>query len=201
MPTDGGQRLENQVMHNGDAAPLIDHVRVRIPPAVVSVAIRLQVLVSVLIGIAFIGTFGFQVSRVDGFSMAPTLEDHDRLIVDRLVYELGTPRPGDIVTLYYPVDPDKVFVKRVIAQEGDSVRIVGGRVSVNDVPLREDYVDARFRSYEDWGPEVISDGYYFVMGDHRNGSMDSRDWGLVPRKYIIGKVKIRWWPLQHVAAF
>jgi signal peptidase I len=133
--------------------------------------------------------------------MAPTLEDHDRLIVDRLVYELGTPRPGDIVTLYYPVDPDKVFVKRVIAQEGDSVRIVGGRVSVNDVPLREDYVDAAFRSYEDWGPEVISDGYYFVMGDHRNGSMDSRDWGLVPRKYIIGKVKIRWWPLQHVAAF
>jgi signal peptidase I len=201
MPMDGGPRLENRLIGNGDAAPLIDHVRLRIPPAVVSVAIRLQVLVSVLIGIAFIGTFGFQVSRVDGFSMAPTLEDHDRLIVDRLVYELGTPRPGDIVMLYYPVDPDKVFVKRVIAQEGDSVRIVGGRVFVNDMPLREDYVDARFRSYEDWGPEVISDGYYFVMGDHRNGSMDSRDWGLVPRKYIIGKVKIRWWPLQHVAAF
>jgi signal peptidase I len=67
------------------------------------------------------------------------------------------------------------------------------------MPLREDDVDARFLSYEDWGPEVISDGDYLVMGGHRNGSMDSRDWGLVPRKYIIGKV--RWWPLQHVAAF
>jgi signal peptidase I len=90
MPIDGGQRLENQVIRNGDAAPL------------------------------------------------------------------GTPRPGDIVTLSYPVDPDKIFVKRVIAQEGDSVRIVGGRVFVNDVPLREDYVDAAFRSYENWGPELIS---------------------------------------------
>ena len=93
------------------------------------------------------------------------------------------------------------FVKRVIAQEVDSVRIVGGRVYVNQVPLREDYVDAAFRSYEDWGPEVISAGYYFVMGDRRNGSMDSRDWGLVPKRYIIGKVKIRWWPLGHVAVF
>jgi signal peptidase I len=200
MPTDRSQRLADRMMRDGEAAPL-DAVRLRIPRGVVSIAIKLQVLVSASICIAFIGAFGFQVSLVHGFSMAPTLDDRDRLIVNRLVYELGSPRPGDIVTLYYPVDPDKVFVKRVIAQEGDSVRIVGGRVSVNDVPLREDYVDARFRSYEDWGPEVISDGYYFVMGDHRNGSMDSRDWGLVPRKYIIGKVKIRWWPLQHVAAF
>jgi len=201
MPTDGSQRLENRMMREGEAAPLLDPVRLRIPPEVVSIAVKLQVLVSVSICIAFIGAFGFQFSLVHGFSMAPTLDDRDRLIVDRLVYELGTPRPGDIVTLYYPVDPDKVFVKRVIAQEGDSVRIVGGRVYVNDVPLREDYVDARFRSYEDWGPEVVSDGYYFVLGDHRNGSMDSRDWGLVPKRYIIGKVKIRWWPLGHVAVF
>jgi signal peptidase I len=170
-------------------------------PRVVSIAIKLQVLMSASIGIAFIGAFGFQVALVHGFSMEPTLDDRDRLIVNRLVYELGTPRHGDIVTLYYPVDPDKIFVKRVIAHEGDSVRIVGGRVLVNDVPLREDYVDAAFRSYEDWGPEVISAGYYFVLGDHRNGSMDSRDWGLVPKKYIIGKVKVRWWPLRRVAIF
>src|SRR5213075_2020206 len=73
-------------------------------------------------------TFGFQVARVDGLSMAPTLQDHDRLIVNKLVYELGEPRPGDIVMLYYPLNPEKMFVKRVIAKEGDTVRIVDGHV-------------------------------------------------------------------------
>jgi len=171
------------------------------PSVVVSTATSLQSMLTVAIGIALIGTFGFQVSRVDGFSMSPTLEDHDQLIINRIVYELGTPRAGDIVTLYYPVHPDQVFVKRVIAKEGDSVRIVGGHVYVNDMPLRDDYVDEAFRSHENWGPQVISEGYYFVMGDHRNSSSDSRTWGLVPKRYIIGKVTIRWWPLQHVAVF
>jgi signal peptidase I len=146
-------------------------------------------------------TFGFQVARVDGLSMAPTLEDHDRLIVNKLVYELGDPRPGDIVMLYYPVNPEKMFVKRVIAKEGDTVRIVDGRVFVNDVPLHDDYVPAEFRSHDDWGPQVIQLGYYFVMGDHRNNSSDSRHWGPVPKRYIVGKVKIRWWPLPDMRIF
>ena len=81
-------------------------------------------------------TFGFQVARVEGQSMAPTLEDQDRLIVNKLVYRIGEPRRGDIVMLYYPLNPDKSFVKRVIAEEGDTVRIVDGRVYVNDVPLQ-----------------------------------------------------------------
>src|SRR5438128_614213 len=81
----------------------------------------LQTLVSAAVYATLIVTFGFQVSRVDGLSMAPTLEDHDRLIVNKLVYELGDPRPGDIVMLYYPLNPEKMFVKRVIAKEGDSV--------------------------------------------------------------------------------
>jgi signal peptidase I len=161
----------------------------------------LQTLVSAAVYATLIVTFGVQVARVDGLSMAPTLEDHDRLIVNKLVYELGDPRPGDIVMLYYPLNPDKMFVKRVIAREGDSVRIVDGRVYVNDIPLRDDYVPAEFRSHDDWGPQVIQQGYYFVMGDHRNNSSDSRHWGPVPKKYIVGKVKVRWWPLQDARIF
>jgi signal peptidase I len=161
----------------------------------------LQTLVSAAVYATLIVTFGFQVARVDGLSMAPTLEDHDRLIVNKLVYEIGEPRPGDIVMLYYPLNPDKMFVKRVIAREGDTVRIVDGRVYVNDATLHDDYVPAEFRSHDDWGPQVIQQGYYFVMGDHRNNSSDSRHWGPVPKKYIVGKVKVRWWPLQEARIF
>ena len=160
-----------------------------------------QTLVSAAVYATLIVTFVVQVARVDGLSMAPTLEDHDRLIVNKLVYELGDPRPGDIVMLYYPLNPDKMFVKRVIAKEGDTVRIVDGRVYVNDVPLHDDYVPPEFRSHDDWGPQVIQQGYYFVMGDHRNNSSDSRHWGPVPKKYIVGKVKVRWWPLQDARIF
>jgi signal peptidase I len=161
----------------------------------------LKTLVSAAVYATLIVTFGFQVARVDGLSMAPTLEDHDRLIVNKLVYELGEPRPGDIVMLYYPLNPEKMFVKRVIAKEGDSVRIVDGHVYVNDIPLHDDYVPADFRSHDDWGPQIVQQGYYFVMGDHRNNSSDSRHWGPVPKKYIVGKVKVRWWPLQDAKIF
>jgi signal peptidase I len=161
----------------------------------------LQTLVSAAVYATLIVTFGFQVARVDGLSMAPTLGDHDRLIVNKLVYELGDPRPGDIVMLRYPLNPDKMFVKRVIAREGDTVRIVEGRVFVNDIPLHDDYVAAEFRSHDDWGPQIVQQGYYFVLGDHRNNSSDSRHWGPVPKKYIVGKVKVRWWPLQDAKIF
>ena len=163
--------------------------------------VGVQTLLSAAVYATLIVTFGVQVARVDGLSMAPTLEDHDRLIVNKLVYELGEPRPGDIVMLYYPLNPEKMFVKRVIAQEGDTVRIEDGHVYVNDLPLHDDYVPDQFRSHDDYGPEVVKQGYYFVMGDHRNNSSDSRHWGPVPKKYIVGKVKVRWWPLQDARIF
>jgi signal peptidase I len=146
-------------------------------------------------------TFGFQVARVEGQSMAPTLQDQDRLIVNKAVYRLSAPRRGDIVMLYYPLNPDKSFVKRVIAEENDTVRITDGRVYVNDIPLDDSYVPPEYRSHDDWGPSSIPEGYYFVMGDHRNNSSDSRHWGMVPKKYIIGKVQVRWWPLQQSRVF
>jgi signal peptidase I len=160
-----------------------------------------QTLFSAAVYATLIVTFVAQVARVDGLSMEPTLEDHDRLIVNKLVYEFGDPRPGDIVMLYYPVDPQKMFVKRVIAKEGDTVRIVDGRVYVNDIPFPDDYVTDEFRSHDDLVPTTVQQGYYFVMGDHRNNSSDSRNWGQVPKKYIVGKVKVRWWPLQDAKIF
>lgn len=161
----------------------------------------IRTLASAAVYATLIVTFGFQVARVEGQSMAPTLADQDRLIVNKFVYRMSAPRRGDIVMLYYPVNPDKSFVKRVIAEEGDTVRISDGRVYVNDIPLDDSYVLSEFRSHDDWGPQVISEGYYFVMGDHRNNSSDSRHWGLVPKKYIIGKVQVRWWPVPAARVF
>ena len=160
-----------------------------------------KTLFSAAVYATLIVTFGFQVARVEGQSMAPTLADQDRLIVNKLAYRIGDPRRGDIVMLYYPINPEKSFVKRVIAEENDVVRIVDGRVYVNDVPLRDDYVQPEFRSHDDFGPQVVPEGYYFVMGDHRNSSSDSRHWGMVPKKYVIGKVQVRWWPVPHARIF
>ena len=162
----------------------------------------LKTLLSAAVYATLIVTFGFQVARVEGQSMAPTLADQDRLIVNKFAYRfLNDPRRGDIVMLYYPLDPNKSFVKRVIAEEGDVVRIVDGKVYVNDTPMHDDFVPPEFRSHDDYGPSVVNEGYYFVMGDHRNNSSDSRHWGMVPKKYIIGKVQVRWWPVPTARIF
>lgn len=160
-----------------------------------------KTLASAAVYATLIVTFGFQVARVEGQSMVPTLHDQDRLIVNKLAYRLHDPQIGDIVMLYYPLDPDKSFVKRVIAEEGDTLRIVDGHVYRNDVLMDDSYVPPEYRSHDDWGPEVIPQGYYFVMGDHRNNSSDSRVWRFVPKKYIIGKVQLRWWPISTARLF
>jgi signal peptidase I len=150
---------------------------------------------------AIIVTFGLQVARVDGQSMAPTLSDRDRLVINKLAYRIGEPRPGDVVMLYYPADPDKKFVKRYIAREGDEVQIVAGEVFVNGRSVLDGYVAGQHRSRDDWGPEIVPDGYCFVLGDNRTNSSDSRVFGYVPKKYVVGKVQVRWWPLSAVRVF
>ncbi len=184
-----------------DGRLAIDGGTLRMERVVEELVAWLKTLASAAVYATLIVTFGFQVARVEGHSMAPTLSDQDRLIVNKLAYRIGEPHIGDIVMLYYPNDPNKSFVKRVIAEEGDQVRIVDGKVYRNDMVLDDSFVPAEFRSHDDWGPQVIPEGYYFVMGDHRNNSSDSRHWGFVPKKYIIGKVQLRWWPLSHARMF
>ena len=184
-----------------DARLAIDGGALRMERVVEELIAWLKTLASAAVYATLIVTFGFQVARVEGHSMAPTLADQDRLIVNKLAYRIGEPHISDIVMLYYPNDPNKSFVKRVIAEEGDQVRIVDGKVYRNDILLDDSFVPPDYRSHDDWGPQVIPEGYYFVMGDHRNNSSDSRHWGFVPKKYIIGKVQLRWWPLGHARLF
>ncbi|CAN5660065.1 signal peptidase I [soil metagenome] len=148
-------------------------------------------------------TFGFQVARVEGHSMAPTLHDQDRLVVNKFAYltHIGEPKVGDVVMLYWPNDPTKALVKRVMAAEGHWVRIVNGRLFVDDKPVNDTFVSDAYRGHDDYGPVRIREGFFFVMGDHRNASSDSRIWGDVPRKYIIGRVQVRWWPLADARTF
>jgi signal peptidase I len=152
-------------------------------------------------GAALIMGFTVQLARVEGLSMAPTLANHDRLVVDRLTYRIGKPTPGDIVMFHVPVAPERLFVKRIIAEAGDVVVIRGGRVMVNGRQLDDRYVPADFRSHEDWGPYTVPPDDYVVMGDHRNRSSDSRHWGFVPREAIVGRVQARWWPLSSATIF
>ena len=132
-----------------------------------------------------------QVATVEGHAMEPTLSDGASIIVNKLAYRTATPARGEVVMLRYPVRPNKYFVKRVIGVDGDKVRIEEGRVFVNDVPRADDEVAADARSYDHWGPQMVPDGYCFVMGDRRNNSSDSRHWGMVPTKYVVGRVAYR----------
>jgi signal peptidase I len=161
----------------------------------------LKTLASAGVYATLIVTFVFQVARVDGTSMAPTLHDDDRLVVNKLAYRFDDPQVGDIVMLLYPLDPDKSYVKRIVAQEGDTLQIRDGRVFRNGVALDDSIVPPAYRGHDDWGPQVIPEGAYFVMGDHRTHSSDSRQWGFVPKKYIVGKVQLRWWPVGDATVF
>ena len=113
----------------------------------------------------------------------------------------GDPAVGDIVMLLRPDDPGQALVKRVIAAPGDTVGFRAGRVVRNGLPAEEEFIPAGERSHEDRDPVLVPAGYYFVLGDHRNASSDSRVFGPVPKKYILGRVQVRWWPIPTARLF
>ena len=132
--------------------------------------------------------------RVQGHSMMPTLHEGEYLIINKLSYYLEEPQRGDIVVLHYPRDRSREYIKRIIGLPGDQVEIGDGQVKVNGVPLTEPYLNGQ-PAYHDqsW---VVPEGSYFVLGDNRNNSSDSRNWSFLPRKDIVGKASVIYWGVE-----
>lgn len=145
----------------------------------------------------FIILFLYQPVRVEGTSMLPMLEDQDRLFINKMAYRVGEIHRGDVVVFLYPRDHQKSYIKRVIALPGDDLRIDHGRVYVNGNQVTERYVPSRYADDRSEAEEVIPAGEYFVMGDHRSISSDSRDFGPVERSLIYGKAAFVYWPLDQ----
>ena len=150
-----------------------------------------------VLGAILIVIFIIQPVKVEGTSMEPRLQPQDRLFVNKFVYYLSDIRRGDIVVFWYPRDRSKSFIKRVVGLPGDRVEIRSGTVLVNEQRLPEPYLPEGF-DVESHPPEMILPQHYFVMGDHRNSSSDSREWGTVPRQNIFGEAVFRYWPLGRV---
>ena len=143
-------------------------------------------------------TFLYQPVRVEGTSMQPGLRDQDRLFIDKFFFRFEMINRGDVVVFHYPRDPEKSYIKRVIALPGDSIYIDHGRVYVNNQPLDEEYVPRRYRDTRSMADLVVPPDQYFVMGDHRSISSDSRDFGPVERELIYGKATFIYWPADSV---
>jgi signal peptidase I len=143
-------------------------------------------------------TFLYQPVRVEGTSMLPRLEDHDRLFINKFVYHFTAIEHGDVVVFRYPRDLEKSYIKRVIALPGDHIRIEHGRVILNGKPLREPYVPPEYRDNRSVAEIVVPADNYFMMGDHRSISSDSRDFGPVDRELIYGKAVFVYWPARDL---
>jgi signal peptidase I len=141
-------------------------------------------------------TFLYQPVRVEGTSMLPRLEDHDRLFINKFVYHITTIERGDVVVFHYPRDPEKSYIKRVIALPGDRLRIDHGQLWLNGKPQTEDYVPEEFRDRRSMAEMVVPEDCYFMMGDHRSISSDSREFGPVEHSLIYGKAVFIYWPAR-----
>jgi signal peptidase I len=154
-----------------------------------------DLVVSAAISVLII-TFLYQPVRVEGTSMLPRLEDHDRLFINKFVYRIESIQRGDVVVFHYPRDPEKSYIKRVIALPGDRLWIDHGLVWVNGEPLQESYVPDKFRDSRSLAAIIVPDDTFFMMGDHRSISSDSREFGPVERSLIYGKAVFVYWPAK-----
>jgi signal peptidase I len=164
-----------------------------------------DVLFAAVIALLIVG-FVVQPVRVEGQSMMPKLHDQDRIFVNKFIYSLrewiGDKSPikrGDIVVLLYPDDPSKSYIKRVVGLPGEEVNVDNGKLYIDGKQIEEPYLDSGYLSSDSMpGPVQVKDHHYFVLGDNRRNSSDSRYWGLVPEKYIYGKAIFRYYPFTPV---
>jgi signal peptidase I len=168
-------------------SPARGHLRLWMRDILVSVAASFMII-----------TFLYQPVRVEGTSMQPELRDQDRLFINKFAYRFESISRGDVVVFHYPRDPEKSYIKRVIALPGDTLRIDDGRVYVNGQRVDESYVPKRYRDGRSMPEIVIPQEEYFVMGDHRSISSDSRDFGPVERSLIYGKAAFIYWPADNM---
>ena len=158
-----------------------------------------DLVLSVIIA-ALVILFIYQPVQVEGTSMMPALENQERIFINKFTYRLGIERiaRGDLVVFWFAADPGKSYIKRVVALPGDRVRIDRGSVYVNGQSLREDYVPEEYRDRVSVPELTVPADYYYVLGDHRSSSSDSRSWGPVRRETIYGKAVFVYWPLDRI---
>jgi signal peptidase I len=168
---------------------------------ITTVAWLRDLMLSVLIA-ALVILFLYRPVKVEGTSMMPSLFDQERLFINQFSYKfgIGDIRRGDTVVFYFPEDPTESYIKRVIGLPGDTVAVDDGYVIVDGKKLVENYVPAEYRDDRSYALKTVPSGQYFVLGDHRSSSNDSRAWGFVPRNYIYGKAVFVFWPLEHIGA-
>lgn len=154
--------------------------------------IFLTALIAILVVI-----FVVQPVKVEGTSMEPWLEPQDRIFVNKFVYYFSGVKQGDIVVFWYPKDKTKSFIKRVIGLPGETVEVRAGVVYLNGEKLAEPYLAGELDN-DSYPLQVVPPDQYFVLGDHRNSSNDSRDWGFVPKQNIFGEAVFRYWPLSKL---
>ena len=146
----------------------------------------------------FIIIFVIQPVKVEGTSMLPVLMDQERIFVNRFIYQFTDISRGDVVVFRYPKDVNKSFIKRILAVPGDEIEIRAGKVYLNGRRLDEPYVPPEFLDRRSYPRTIVPPGRYFVLGDHRNSSNDSRNWGFVERRLIYGKAFFCYWPIDHL---
>ena len=151
-------------------------------------------------GAVIIVVFFYQPVKVEGTSMLPELVDQERIFVNKFLYRIDSVDAGDIVVFWYPLDRSKSYIKRVVGVPGDLVEIRRGEVFVNNERFDEAYVPRDFLDRRSYAPLTVEPDHYYVLGDHRNQSNDSRMWGLVPRENIYGKAVFRYWPVNKMGA-
>jgi signal peptidase I len=156
-----------------------------------------DILVALAIAV-FLVIFVIQPVKVEGTSMQPHLADQDRIFVNRYIYRFTDIHRGDVVVFWYPKDSSKSFIKRVMGIPGDEVEIRRGIVYINGSRIYEPYLSPEYWDYRSFAKVVVPDGQYYVLGDHRNSSNDSRHWGFVARNLIYGKAIFSYWPMMRL---
>lgn len=155
--------------------------------------------ISVAIAVVVIPIF-YRPVKVEGTSMMPALNDQDGIFINQFVYNFSEVSRGDMIVFRFPGDTSKSYIKRVIGLPGDAVEILYGRVFVNGKEISEPYVPAEYRDAISIPPLRVPKDEYFVLGDHRSSSNDSRNWGTVPRRLIFGRAVFAYWPLTKLGS-